>query len=78
MTTLTPCPSCLVLVARPAEFSQLCQSVLASDPVYGPLMRELAGDFSQPMPALRFQDEHADEPFLLSSKLQGGSRIHHS
>lgn len=57
-----------------ADFSRLCQSLLARDPVYGRLMNEETPPIYDGLSELGFAYEQENTPFLLGPRARTGNR----
>ena len=60
--------------SMPADFSLLCRSLLARDPVYSRLMNEVTPPVYDGLSALRFACEQENTPFLLGPRVSTGNR----
>lgn len=60
--------------SMPADFSLLCQSLLARDPIYSRLMNEETPPIYDGLYALRFAYEQENTPFLLGPRASMGNR----
>jgi len=59
----------MVPASMPEDFSRLCQSLLARDPVYGRLMSADLPPSYEALAGLRFSSEQENSPFLLGPRM---------